>query len=165
MRKILVVATLFLGVLSGNAQEKVMNILKKDGTNSRTRVADVKQISFLNADDTTMMMRLYNGGLFRNKVNEVEELTFADTTYNLNSTGFRILESDELCWPDDRLLPLFLQPATSIRTLDMSAAKLSDEERVMFCTLQGIINRTRPRILMITNDPDHPKVTITINAK
>ncbi len=74
-----------------------MNILKKDGTNSRTRVADVKQISFLNADDTTMMMRLYNGGLFRNKVNEVEELTFADTTYNLNSTGFRILESDELC--------------------------------------------------------------------
>jgi hypothetical protein len=25
--------------------------------------------------------------------------------------------------------------------------------------------RTRPRILMITNDPDHPKVTITINAK
>ena len=25
--------------------------------------------------------------------------------------------------------------------------------------------RTRPRILMITNDPDHPKATITINAK
>ena len=24
--------------------------------------------------------------------------------------------------------------------------------------------RTRPRILMITNDPDHPKVTITINV-
>ncbi len=158
MRKILVVATLFLGVLSGNAQEKVMNILKKDGTNSRTRVADVKQISFLNADDTTMMMRLYNGGLFRNKVNEVEELTFADTTYNLNSTGFRILESHELCWPDDRLLPLFLQPATSVRTLDMSAARLSDEERVMFCTLQGIINRTRPRILLY-NHNEEPQST------
>ena len=158
MKKILVLATLFLGMLSGQAQEKVMNILKKDGTNSWTRVADVKQISFLNAEDTTMMMRLYNGGLFRNKVNEVEELTFADTTYNLNSTGFRILESDELCWPDDRLLPLFLQPATSIRTLDMSAAKLSDEERVMFCTLQGIINRTRPRILLY-NHNEEPQTT------
>ena len=51
MRKTLVVATLFLGVLSGKAQEKVMNILKTDGTSTQTRVADLKQISFLTVDE------------------------------------------------------------------------------------------------------------------
>lgn len=50
MRKILVLATLFLGVLSGQAQEKVMNILKTDGTSTQTRVAELKQISFLTVD-------------------------------------------------------------------------------------------------------------------
>lgn len=51
MRKTLAVATLFLGVLSGKAQEKVMNILKTDGTSTQTRVADLKQISFLTVDE------------------------------------------------------------------------------------------------------------------
>ena len=51
MRKILVVATLFLGALSGQAQEKVMNIQKTDGTTNQTRVADLKQISFLTVDE------------------------------------------------------------------------------------------------------------------
>ena len=107
---------------------------------------------------TTMLMKLTNGGLVRTDVNEVEKITFADTTYNLNSSGFRILEADELCWPEDRLLPLFLQPAPTIRSLDMNAAKLSDEERVMFCTLQGIVNRTRPRILLY-NHNEEPQTT------
>ena len=103
---------------------------------------------------TTMIMKLTNGAAFRTDVNEVEKITFADTLYNLNSSGIRILESDELCWPEDRLLPLFLPPAPSIRTLDMSAASLSDAERVMFCTLQGIINRTRPRILLYNHNEE-----------
>ena len=51
MRKILVVATLFLGVLTVKAQEKVMNIQKTDGTTSQTRVADLKQISFLTVEE------------------------------------------------------------------------------------------------------------------
>ena len=51
MRKILVVTTLFLGVLTGRAQEKVMNIQKTDGTITQTRVADLKQISFLAVED------------------------------------------------------------------------------------------------------------------
>ena len=167
MRKIYFVATLFLGVLSGQAQDKepVMNILKTDGTNTKTRVADLKQISFLSADEgvqelegNTMIMKFNNGAVFRNEVNEVEEITFADTTYNFNSTGFRILEAGDLCWPEDRLLPIFLTPAPTVRTLDMSAAKLSDEERVMFCTLQGIVNRTRPRILLY-NHNEEPQTT------
>ena len=65
MRKILLLATLFLAPLSGQAQEtprlqsrlgansseKVMNILKTDGTTTQTRVADLKQISFLTVDE------------------------------------------------------------------------------------------------------------------
>lgn len=107
---------------------------------------------------TTMITKLTNGAVVRTEVNEVEKITFADTTYNLNSSGNRILEANELCWPEDRLLPCFLPPAPSLRTLDMSAAGLSDEERVMFCTLQGIVNRTLPRILLY-NHNEEPQAT------
>ena len=51
MRKAFIVVAFFLTALSGQAQEKVMNILKTDGTNSQTRVADFKQISFYNANN------------------------------------------------------------------------------------------------------------------
>lgn len=106
----------------------------------------------------TMITKLANGAVVRSDVSEVEKITFSDALFNLNSSGDRILEADELCWPDDRLLPFFLPPAATVRTLDMSAAKLSDEERVMFCTLQGIVNRTRPRILLY-NHNEEPQST------
>lgn len=107
---------------------------------------------------TTMIMKLTNGAVVRTDVSEVEKITFSDTLYNLNSAGLRILEADELCWPEDRLLPHFLTPAVSVRSLDMNAAALSNEERVMFCTLQGIVNRTRPRILLY-NHNEEPQST------
>ena len=129
MRKIILLATTLLGVAQLMAQQP-----------------------------TTMITKLANGAIVRTEVNEVEKITFADTTYNLNSSGYRILEANELCWPEDRLLPCFLPPAPSLRTLDMSAAKLSDQERVMFCTLQGIINRTLPRILLY-NHNEEPQST------
>ena len=162
MRKIVVVAALFLAALSGQAQEKVMSIRKTDGTSTRTRVADLKEINFLTVDGIVQspaaMIMKTNFGALRTDVDEVAEITVADTLYNLNSAGNRILEANELCWPEDRLLPFFLQPAASVRSLDMSAAQLSDEERVMFCTLQGIINRTRPRILLY-NHNEEPQTT------
>lgn len=107
---------------------------------------------------TTMLTKLANGAVVRTDVDEVEKITFADTTYNLNSAGYRILEADELCWPEDRLLPCFLPPATTVRSLDMNDANLSNEERVMFCTLQGLVNRTRPRILLY-HHVEEPKST------
>ena len=106
----------------------------------------------------TMIMKLANGAAIRTDVSEVEKITFDEATYNLNSSKDRILEADELCWPDDRLLPFFLPPASTVRTLDMNAASLNDEERVMFCTLQGIVNRTRPRILLY-NHVEEPQST------
>ena len=174
MRKILFVATLFLAALSVQAQkiprkqvrqgakasEKVMNVLKTDGTSTQTRVADLKQVSFLteNEGNDVMLEKFNNGALFRNLVKEVEEVTISDTTYNFTSNGFRILEVNDLCWPEDRLLPIFLQPIATVRSLDMNAASLSGEERVMFCTLQGIVNRTRPRILLY-NHNEEPQST------
>ena len=107
---------------------------------------------------TTMIMKMTNGAVVRTDVNEVEKITFADTLFNLNSAGNRILEANELCWPEDRLLPFFLPPATPVRSLDMNTAKLSEAERVMFCTLQGIVNRTRPRILLY-NHNEEPQTT------
>ena len=53
MRKTLVVASLLLGSLAAQAQEKVMNIQRADGTIAQTRVADLKQISFLALDAGT----------------------------------------------------------------------------------------------------------------
>lgn len=103
---------------------------------------------------TTMIMKTANGAVVRTNVNEVEKITFADTTYNLNKNGYRILEADELCWPDDRLLPLFPTPSASLRSLDMKAAALKDEERVMFCTLQGLVNRTCPRIILYNHNEE-----------
>ena len=158
MKKNLAVATIFFCSLSGQAQEKVMNILKTDGTNTQARVAEVKEISILSVDKTTMILKSTNGAVDRIDADEVEDISFSDTTYNLNSTGYRIMEANEVCWPDYRLLPCFLPPAPSLRSLDMSAAKLSDEERIMFCTLQGIINRTRPRILLY-NHNEEPQST------
>ena len=51
MRKILIVTALFLCALSGQAQEKVIKVLKKDGTSAQTRVADLKQIRFLTVEE------------------------------------------------------------------------------------------------------------------
>ena len=63
MRKFLIVAFLFLGVLRGQAQEKVMNVLKSDGTTSQTRVADLKEISFLTVEEggQGLLVKTMNG--------------------------------------------------------------------------------------------------------
>ena len=50
MKRIFVIATLLLGTLAVHAQEKVMNVQKKDGTSAQTRVADLSQINFLTVD-------------------------------------------------------------------------------------------------------------------
>jgi hypothetical protein len=127
-------------------------------------IALLGTIQFMAQEPTTMIIKTTNGAVVRSDVNEVEKITFTDTLYNLNSTGYRILEYDEVCWPEDRLLPLFLPPATSVRSLDMSAASLRDDERVMFCALQGIINRTRPRILLYNHNEEAQTIWPTAHS-
>lgn len=47
MTKILVTAILLLLTLPARAQEKVIHVQKKDGTSTRTRMAELKELSFL----------------------------------------------------------------------------------------------------------------------
>ena len=62
-----------------------------------------------------------------------------------------------------------LQLFTGGLTVSLGKKRLSPGERtkLKFTAVRDELKkvRTRPRILMITNDPSKPKVTITINAK
>lgn len=107
----------------------------------------------LHAQQTTMLVHTADGDITLTDVADVDKITFTDTEYNLNASKDRILEYNEVNWPENRLIPLFLPPKT-VNTLDMNAASLSSQERVMFCTLQGIINRTRPRILLYNHNEE-----------
>lgn len=118
----------------------------------------VATTSLLAQQPATMFLKTTNGAIERTDVSTVEKITFTDSLFNINSTGSRILEYNEIYWPEDRLLPLFPPVATSFKSLDMHATSLSNEERVMFCTLQGIVNRTRPRILLY-NHNEEPQTT------
>lgn len=53
MRNIILLLALSFAALSVQAQEKVMNIQKTDGTVAQTRVADLKEISFLASEAGT----------------------------------------------------------------------------------------------------------------
>lgn len=96
---------------------------------------------------TTMFVKTSNGAVERTSLSDVQKITFTDSTFNTITGGYRILEANELVWPEDRLLPHFQAP-TTLQTLDMPALGLSDPERIMCCALQGLVNRTRPRILL-----------------
>ena len=93
MKKIVLATALLLAAMTGKAQEQVIDVTKTDGTSARTRLADLTLIKFLEARDTTMVMKLTNGADIRTDVNDVEEMTFADTLFNFNSSGLRILEN------------------------------------------------------------------------
>lgn len=142
----------------GYAQEKAMRVQKTDNTSTLTRVAEIDKVSFLNVQGNSMLVHTTNGNIDQTDVAEVEEISFVDTLFNLNSNGDRILEYDEVCWPENKLLPVFLPPASILRAVDMPALNLSDEERVMMCTLQGIVNRTRPRLILY-NHNEEPRTT------
>lgn len=111
----------------------------------------------LNAQNTTMLVHTTNGNITLTDVADVDKITFEDAEYNLNDNNDRILEYNELTWPDDHLLPMFLPPAKSVRAFNMNDANLESQERLMFCTMQGIVNRTRPRVILY----NHNEETIT----
>ena len=86
MKRNLIVATLLLCTMPTLAQEMVMKVQKTDGTTAKTRVADLKQITFLGTDideenlpSSTMIMKLANGAALRTAMDEVADISFADT--------------------------------------------------------------------------------------
>lgn len=54
-----------------------------------------------------------------------------------------------MIWPEGRVLPQFAEPAGLIDLLDLGELKLSPSERLLFTVLQGLINKTKPRIMLV----------------
>ena len=54
-----------------------------------------------------------------------------------------------IIWPEGRILPQFATPAALIDLLDLGELKLLPSERLLFASLQGLVNRTQPRIMLV----------------
>ncbi len=88
MRKILVIATLFFGVLTAQAQETVMTVQKTDGTSEQTRVAELKQISFLTVEEGGQGLRVKTTG------GETTKVLFEANPVVTISKGKLVVKSD-----------------------------------------------------------------------
>ena len=52
-----------------------------------------------------------------------------------------------------------------LRQLNKTKIAPRETAKLKIAATHEILNVQRPRVLMITNDPEHPKVVININAK
>lgn len=100
------------------------------------------------AQQVTMLTQHADGEITASDAGEITKITFEDVCHEVTADGDRILEYNEVDWPEDRLLPRFPAPNKRIYALDMNAAGLGDQERVMFSALQGLVNRSRARIML-----------------
>lgn len=142
MRKTLVVAALLLGILPAHAQEKVMNIQKKDGTIIPTRVADLKQISFLTADGGNRQLQVKTmGGETVSVLFETNPtVTAADGKLAIKSSAPEAMEFE-------------IADIAEIRFDDTPNSIASSKEKGISCIMQGngvllrgIPQGTRPRV-------------------
>jgi len=62
-----------------------------------------------------------------------------------------------LTWPAGQLLPTFSTPATNIDCIDISSA--SGAEQDLFASLEGIVNRTQPRIACVSSSEEEGEFT------
>ena len=145
MKKIIVLATFFLCVLSGQAQEKVMNILMTDGTNSQTRVADLKQISFLTVDPGNQGLLIKTlGGETANvlfETNPVVTISNGKLTVKSSSASpmvFEIVDIAEILFGD-------ASDATAISELKGFTCVLQENGAL----LRGIPKGVTPRVYSI----------------
>jgi hypothetical protein len=52
-------------------------------------------------------------------------------------------------WPESRAIPQFATPAPSIDLLDLQELGMQPSEKLLFTVLQGLVNRTKPRIMLV----------------
>ncbi len=62
-----------------------------------------------------------------------------------------------LNWPTNQLLPTFSPPAAVLDCIDLSSA--TDAEADLFSSLEGIANRTQPRIACVSSVDGEGKFT------
>lgn len=126
MRKILVVATLLLAFLPSQAQEKVMNIFKTDGTIAQTRVADLKQISFLTVEEGGQ------GLLVKTSGDEMAAVLFETNPVVTVSNGKLVVNSSS-----PNTLEFEIADIVEILFGDASDVTPIDEAKGFACVLQG----------------------------
>jgi len=68
-----------------------------------------------------------------------------------------------ISWPAEQLLPSFAAPAATLEYLDLE--KVRDDERNLFVSLQGLVNRETPRIYVTSGNSDEGKTTWLRDAK
>lgn len=64
---------------------------------------------------------------------------------------------DGLNWPTNRFLPTFSTPAASIDCIDISSASTAEQD--LFASLEGIVNRTQPRIACVYSSAEEGEFT------
>ncbi|HEX3623822.1 MAG TPA: immunoglobulin domain-containing protein [Verrucomicrobiae bacterium] len=62
--------------------------------------------------------------------------------------GVQITNANGLIWPSSQFLPTFSTPATRIQYIVMDG--LPSDQVVLFCSLEGIVNRTQPRLACVS---------------
>lgn len=72
-------------------------------------------------------------------------------------SGLCQARAEGIHWPDHHLLPAFSSPAPMIDCIDVSSA--SGAEIDLFTSLQGIVNRTQPRIACLSRADREGKLT------
>ena len=68
-----------------------------------------------------------------------------------------------ISWPEDQLLPSFAAPALMLDYLDLENVR--DDERNLFVSLQGLVNREKPRIYVTNGNSVEGKTTWLRDAK
>jgi GxGYxY sequence motif in domain of unknown function N-terminal/GxGYxYP putative glycoside hydrolase C-terminal domain/Bacterial lectin len=71
-------------------------------------------------------------------------LTWTYTAMSVPTSGMN--------WPASQLLPTFAPPATPIDAMDLRSA--NNQQLDLFASLQGIVNRTQPRLISVTNEQE-----------
>ena len=133
---------LLLGILPGQAQEKVMKVQKSDGTTVETRLADLKQITFLTVEEggQGLLVKTSDGQtaavLF--EASPVVTVSKSKLTVKSNAADaleFEISDIVEILFGD-------ASEATGIAALEGTTCVLQDGGLL----LRGIPNGVKPRV-------------------
>lgn len=76
------------------------------------------------------------------------DLNQENLNQHFKTTGYKTVPGG-IVWPVDKVFPQFAQPTREIDLLDLDELKLSPSETVLFTVLQGLVNKTQPRILLL----------------
>ena len=97
----------------------------------------IRTILYLFSLITTFISLTSTSGNSQNKPGQL-------TDPNIFETG--------ISWPTGQALPQFARPIDTLDGLDMRKASLSSSEKAIFSTLQGLVNKNKPRIILFDEE-------------